>query len=130
MLLCSILIMGEMLEKKIEITNNPEDANHAQEEEPRKFPKLVGFFPVISRRNKLRRCFHFSVRGIRFFVSLKNLEGRGRIFSVDLTTPPTIGSDSFFSTKLKFYGKSVHISDQLIWYLLMMKQRFCLENSN
>ena len=88
--------MGEMLEKKIEITNNPEDANHAQEEEPRKFPKLVGFFPVISRRNKLRRYFHFSVRGIRFFVSLKNLEGRGRIFSVGLTTPPPLAQTVFF----------------------------------
>ena len=36
-LLRSILTMAAIVEKEVATTNNPEDANHVQEEEPRKF---------------------------------------------------------------------------------------------
>ena len=74
--------MGEMLEKKIEITNNPEDANHAQEEEPRKFPKLVGFSLSHITKKQAKKILSFLGTRNQIFCFFKKLgRKRSHLFS-------------------------------------------------
>ena len=74
--------MGEMLEKKIEITNNPEDANHVQEEERRKFPKLVGFFLSHMTQKQTKKILSFFGTRNQIFCFFEKLgRKRSHLFS-------------------------------------------------